>query len=141
MYSPEKFFWNDALSVGNAQIDKEHKKLFEIYNELVEFVELKQDRKKFAEILSKMTDYSLTHFKREEIYMERISYPKLAEHKDYHMNYIYRVAMYNVSLLDSEPPEPQEIIGFLERWWVNHIMNNDIEYERYWEKVQSEIAF
>ncbi len=126
-----KLIWADELSIENPAIDKEHKKLIEIYNDLVDFVRRKGNRKEFAEILSKMTDYSLEHFRKEEKYMEKFGYPKLSEHQRFHRNYIYLVTMYNNQLSEHNPPDPKEIINFLGRWWLNHIRRSDKEYESY----------
>jgi hemerythrin-like metal-binding protein len=129
METTKKVILWDRLSIGNPEIDNEHKKLLEIYNDLVDLIEFRKSREKFAEILSKMTDYSLIHFKKEERYMECLSYPKIKEHKDFHRNYIYRVAMYNIDLLGINPPNPEEIIKFLKEWWIYHILEIDVQYE------------
>ncbi len=134
MTNLEKKDWTNKLSIGNINIDNDHKRLLEVYNDLVDLIELNGNREEFAKILSKMTDYSLKHFEKEENYMQEFAYPKLTEHKQYHRNYIYKVAMYNVDLLSSNPPKPIEIIKFLEKWWINHIMNIDADYENYKRK-------
>ena len=54
----------DQISIGNPEIDLDHKELFEIYNDLVDLIEFKKSRDEFAGILSKMTNYSLMHFKK-----------------------------------------------------------------------------
>lgn len=133
----EKIIWRNELSIGNVDIDNDHKKLLEAYSDLVDLIELNGSRQEFSEILSKMTDYTLQHFKKEEAYMEEFAYPKLKEHKKYHSDYKYKVAMYNVDLLSNNPPDPKEIIKFLEKWWVNHILNNDLDYENYKKRILS----
>jgi len=132
-----KIIWRNELSIGNNAIDNDHKKLLEIYNDLVDLIKLNRSREEFAKILSKMTGYTLNHFKKEESYMQQFAYPKLAEHKKYHRDYSYKVAMYNVDLLSVNPPDPIEITIFLEKWWTNHILNNDVDYESYRKKIQS----
>jgi len=127
MDNKKKRVWTNELSIGNSTKDDDHKKLLEIFNDLVELIENKKDRQEFAKILTKMTNYSLIHFKREEEYMRKLSYPILARHKNSHRNYIYKVAMYNVDLLSANPPDPKEIISFLEKWWTNHILIHDNE--------------
>jgi hemerythrin len=141
MDNPKKRIWTNELSIGNIDADNEHKKLLEIFDDLVEFIENKKEQQEFAEILSKMTDYSLNHFKNEEEYMRKLSYPKLAEHKNYHKNYIYKVAMYNVDLLSVNPPDPKEIIEFLEKWWTNHILIYDMDYENYKKAIKSDTIY
>lgn len=113
MENMEKLIWTDEYSIGNAEIDKVHKILIDIYNDLIEYVESKRNRKEFAMILSKMTDYSLVHFKKEEEYMQKFSYPELIEHRRLHKDYIYKVAMYNADLLRINPPEIKEVINFI----------------------------
>jgi len=137
----EKIIWTNELSVGNIEIDNEHKRLIGIYNDLVEYVELSKNREELAKILSKMTDYSLIHFKREEEYMQKLSYPKLDEHKRFHRDFIFKVAMYNIDLLGINPPNPKDIIKFLEKWWVNHILKSDIDYEFYKNQIQSDVTY
>ncbi len=137
----ERVIWTNELSINNTDIDNEHKKLLEIYNDLIDLIVLNKNREEFAKILSKMTDYSLVHFRREEEYMQKFSYPKLAEHKQYHRDYSYKVAMYNINLLGTNTPKPREIIKFLKKWWINHIMKSDTDYENYKNKIQSDVNY
>lgn len=141
MDNVKKIVWTDALSIGNADIDYEHQKLLEIFNDLVELMEIKKNRQEFAKILTKMTDYSLNHFKKEEEYMRKMSYPLFSEHKNYHRDYVYIVAMYNVDLLSINPPNPIEIIAFLEKWWTNHILTHDTKYEQYKNEIEHLITY
>ncbi|VAW23610.1 hypothetical protein MNBD_BACTEROID01-1700 [hydrothermal vent metagenome] len=137
----EKRIWTEELSIGNADIDIDHKKLIDIYNDLVEFVRFKKGHEEFAKILSKMTDYSLVHFKREEQYMQKMSYPKLAEHEKSHKNYVFKVAIYNVDLLGINPPDPNDIIKFLGKWWITHILKSDKDYEDYRNEIQADVTY
>ncbi len=137
----EKVVWTDELSLSSIDIDNEHKKLLEICNDLIDLYELNNNREEFARILSNMTDYGLVHFKREEKYMQDFSYPKFTEHKQYHRDYIYKVAMYNVDLFGADSPDLLEIIKFLKKWWTNHIMRNDSDYENYRNKIQSDAKY
>lgn len=133
--------WSDELSIGNMNVDRDHKKLIEIYNDLVDLIELGKNREEFAIILSKLTDYTLTHFRKEEDYMEKFSYPDLSEHKNHHVDFMYKVAMFNVDLLSTNPPEPKNIINFVEKWLTQHIMKNDADYEKYKNEIQSEAIY
>ncbi|MDX8338744.1 hemerythrin family protein [Draconibacterium sp. IB214405] len=125
-----KIRWSDKLSIGNRVMDNDHQSLIEIYNNLVDFMETNGNRNDFAAILSKMTDYSLAHFKKEEAYMEEIAYPELNKHIRLHGEYIYKIAMFNYDLLGANPPDPGDIIKFLEKWWQSHILSVDIKYEK-----------
>ena len=137
----KKKIWTNELSIGNEHIDNEHEKLLVIINDLVNLVESNGNRAKFAEILSKMTDYVFVHLKKEENYMKKIGYPKLKEHIQYHRDYTYKVAMYNNDLLGNNPPDVKEIIEYLEEWWKNHIVNFDLDYENYKKNVGLDVKY
>jgi len=62
----EKLVWTNELSLNNEDIDREHKKLIEIYNELIDLCELNHNREEFARILTEMTDYGLIHFRKKK---------------------------------------------------------------------------
>ncbi|MHC1690311.1 MAG: bacteriohemerythrin [Bacteroidales bacterium] len=137
----KRIIWTNELSIGNIIIDNEHKKLISVIDDLVDLVELNGSREKFAEILSKMTDYVLIHLRKEEKYMMKFGYPKLKEHIQYHRDYNYKVAVYNIELLGSNPPDPKEIIEYLEEWWENHILNFDMDYEKYKNSIGSDVKY
>lgn len=141
METTQKMTLWDKLSIDNPEIDKDHKKLLEVYNDLVDLIEFKKSREEFARILSMMTDYSLIHFKREEKYMELLSYPKIGEHIVLHRNYIYKVAIYNTNLLSPNPPNPQKIIKFLNDWWLNHILEIDSDYEKFKKENKLNVSY
>jgi len=137
----EKIIWSDDFSIGNADIDIVHKDWVTIYNDLIEYNESKGNRNEFAMILSKMTDYSLVHFKKEEEYMQKLNYPDLADHKRHHKNYIYKVAMYNIDLLGVNPPSINEIISFIDNWLIDHILKIDKKYEDYKKEIHSDVKY
>jgi len=141
MDKKEKIIWTDKFSIGDSKIDSEHKKLIEIINDLIALVELNKSHEEFAIILSKMTDYSLFHFKKEEDFMRRFAYPDLIKHHNYHRDYIYKVAMFNFELSSNNPPNPSDIILFLEMWWKNHILTIDKDYEAYKNKIQTDVTY
>jgi hemerythrin len=137
----ERIRWNDELSIGNTNVDKDHKKLLDIYNDLVDLIELDRDREEFAIILSKLTDYTLTHFRKEEDYMQKFSYPNFSAHQSYHSDFMFKVAMFNADLLGINPPDPKNIIKFVDKWLINHIMNSDTHYENYRNEIQSDVTY
>jgi len=128
----KKIEWSNSFSIGNKDIDNDHKQILDIYNQLFDMLHgNNMARAEFARILSEMTDYSLRHFQREEAYMLNLSYPEYEQHVVYHKDYIYKVAMYNVNFLGNNPPDPKAVLDFLYQWWCFHILRKDIEYENF----------
>jgi len=113
--------WENWLPVDNMDLNDEHKKLTEILNDLFELIKHNKGRQELARILSKMTDFSFSYFKEEDEYL-KLSSVKFKEVKNSQRNYILKVATYNVDLLSVNPPSPQEIIKFLKKWWLKHVL-------------------
>jgi hemerythrin-like metal-binding protein len=136
-----KFIWSSEFSIGNNVIDSEHIELMEIYNDLCDIALTGNKLQDLAKILSKMTDYALWHFKKEECYMEQMGYPGYNVHLSAHKDYIYKVTMYNVSLLRNDPPDSAEILEFIKKWWSRHIVSVDQAYEDYKRKKNIDIEY
>lgn len=127
----EKLVWTDLLSIGNENIDADHKRLIEICNELIDLEQRENKLSDYARILSKLTDYALLHFKKEEQYMKSIGYPDIETHKGFHRTFTRQIAIYNKDLLSNHPPEPLDIVLFIKDWFKNHIQVFDREYEQF----------
>ncbi|MDD4641772.1 MAG: bacteriohemerythrin [Bacteroidales bacterium] len=136
-----KIEWSQELSIGNDNIDLDHRRLLLTFNKLVDLINTDKDREDFAGILNEMTDYAFSHFKKEEDYMQEFGFPDFAGHKKEHEAYIYKVSTYSLNLLGIHAPEPQEVLAFLEKWWQNHILQSDKIYEQYKNQVQSEARY
>ncbi len=138
----EKIHWEKEFSIGNDGIDHDHKKIIKIYNGIVDSVSKEEvNIDECAKFLSEMTDYALSHFKKEESYMQQFSYPKFKEHKHYHMEYLYEVSLFNLAFSDLRRPDPLKVLKFLREWWTNHIQNIDREYEEYRQQVHIEAHY
>lgn len=129
--SPQKIEWSNKFSLGSRVIDEDHHYLITIYNSMVECITQSKGNAEFAEILSKMTDYSISHFKKEESYMAQMGYPHLEEHRRLHKEYILKTALFNSRFLSSDPPSQNEVTHFLKKWWENHIIKIDSQYEEF----------
>jgi len=121
--------WSDRYSVGNNDIDNDHRRLFEIINLLQEMQNTSDKESRFAEVLSSLFDYSLYHFNREEEYMNQISFNEIEEHKREHKKYIIKISTYNSDFFSSKRPDEATVIEFLTNWWTNHILKSDVKYE------------
>ncbi len=128
MKNLSKVAWSDNLNIGNSIIDSQHSELFAIIKEMNESI-LKGDiTKKFAVLLSRMTDYSIRHFTSEEQYMSEIGYPDIENHQKLHKEYVLKTAIFNSQYLTLTPPDSDEVIIFLTHWWANHIRQIDTDY-------------
>jgi hemerythrin-like metal-binding domain len=76
--------WTENLSVGVESIDEQHKKLFEMTDQL--FTAGKQNRAMefIVELLDFMDNYTKKHFSDEEAFMLKIGYPGYQQQKKAH---------------------------------------------------------
>lgn len=140
MNAHEKLVWTQEMSIGNSKVDKDHQKLVNIYNDLLDLTNKGYSSNEFSRILSDMTDYTMFHFKKEETYMVSFSYPEFKNHRNEHVQMIYQVAMYNYEL-HNNGVDPYEILGFLKSWWTNHIKIHDGAYERFRTENHAEAEY
>ncbi|MCK9336621.1 MAG: hemerythrin domain-containing protein [Arcobacteraceae bacterium] len=119
------FRWKEIYSINQEQIDKEHKQLFEIAIEAVNYKgpDVKQHAK--AQVVE-LYNYMKVHFKNEEEYMQTIDYPFYELHLKLHdsiieqMNYFVK----EIPTLSSEIFE-RKLIEYIDIWLVNHIIHED----------------
>lgn len=132
MNTSGELLWKNELLIGFEPINKQHQEIFNAVNKFIEEIESHHPASsRFAELLSKLMDVGLVHFKEEEKDMSAHNYPKLAEHIKLHKAYIYKIAIFNANFLKYEPKALEEVIEFLKDWWVNHIKTMDMDYKNY----------
>lgn len=123
--------WCDQFNVGNTQINNEHQDLINLYNKMGETINLGKSTEQIVSVLSELTNYSLKHFKDEEEWMKEINYPDFEVHQREHKDFIYRIAMFNLSFSGLDEKMIYEIIFFLKEWIVNHLMISDKKIEEF----------
>ncbi len=75
-----------------------------------------------------MTDYVLTHFKTEEIYMKEFNYPEYQDHKEEHHDFTIKTIAYLDKVIKGDYQIANEILEHLKQYLVNHIQVTDKNY-------------
>jgi len=127
--SEDSVVWDDVFSLGFKPIDDQHKKLVLIINEL--FTACKEGivaaDMAFMETVKKTLEYTETHFADEEDYMREANYPRFAEHKKQHEDFIAAVEK-TIEEFETGNTEPIDMARFLKKWLLNHIAVTDKQY-------------
>src|ERR1700692_3308823 len=76
--------WKSEYSVEVESIDKEHKKLFSMLNELHDAMGTGKGSQIAPQILKGLVAYTQEHLASEQSIMKRIKYPDFAKHKAEH---------------------------------------------------------
>ena len=118
--------WNENFSIGIPDLDKEHKYLIDIINQLSESMTANHSRDTLPEIIEQLYDYIGTHHSHEEALMQKSNYPNFPnhhqEHKNFHNNIIELHKLYATDLLYAK-----NLLNTLQDWVINHICNIDRE--------------
>lgn len=117
--------WSDQYSLGHARIDHQHQQLFELLATLEQALYNGDGHTQIVNALIALTDYSQLHFHEEEQLMERIDYPAIAEHKQQHLTFMVEVGSLMQDLEAGKPVLTIELIQFLKRWLMQHILTTD----------------
>ncbi|MDR1352434.1 MAG: bacteriohemerythrin, partial [Treponema sp.] len=85
--------WDDKYSVGIPLIDEQHKELIRLTNELYQGCLAGDDggREFFFTAVHGAMDYVKYHFSAEEKMLENVNYPRLAEHRKRHEDFVLKM--------------------------------------------------
>lgn len=121
--------WKDVYELGIPAIDQQHKKLFDIANEIDALLnnELITDKyDPIVAIIEELRAYTIEHFQAEESHMLATKYPKFLSHKVLHNDFIEKMNSIDFGKIDNEQNAYlKEILKFVIAWLVEHILKED----------------
>lgn len=128
--------WREELSVGNEQIDADHKYLIAIINDFEATVQQWPEEKVIHGVLIKLHDYALAHFEREQVIQQDNHYPFREEHKREHRMLLAQVVDMATKyfIKKTEPVTKDALDGvaeFLKHWLIDHIIKSDLRMRPY----------
>ena len=130
--------WSDEkYSTGIDEIDKQHKKLIGIVNELHKSYLNNKAQDTINDVFKELLDYTDYHFNTEEELMKKYNYFDLYNHQKSHEKFKEKIKNYQKryyqSILDGEDNESMfsNIIVFLVNWISVHIREVDKQYVPY----------
>jgi len=123
--------WNDSFSVNVVKIDQEHKKLFEMVNELTDAMKAGHGKDVLGNILDRLISYTASHFQLEENYFQQVKYPEAAEHKKEHVAFVRKVTDFKREFDEGRATVSVNILQFLSKWLQTHIKGTDQKYSSF----------
>ena len=125
--------WDEKYSVFDSEIDKQHKKLFEMINAFYNSMATNHTNDGIQKVIAEMKAYALKHFAYEESVMKIKKYPRLANHQLNHKNFGDKVTELEGKLKRGAPIMATDITKFLKDWIINHILMEDKQYANYFK--------
>ncbi|RKD33921.1 bacteriohemerythrin [Thermohalobacter berrensis] len=132
------FKWKDKYSVNIKEVDKQHKKLFEIGNELYTLVSLNDGIDRYDEIMKiieELKDYAIYHFNYEEKLMKEYGYEEFNDHKQQHDAFVNKILDIEKQDIDGKQNIiTMDILNFIADWIEKHIIKSDLKYKDFFNQ-------
>lgn len=128
-----KITWNESFSVGVNVLDEQHHKIIDLINRFVEQEDEAFDREILETVLSELIEYGFEHLKLEEAMLEENDYPDFQKHKHEHLLYVQKITQSAKRKKSLSEEEFIELGEFLNQWWTDHILEEDMKYRPFFE--------
>jgi hemerythrin-like metal-binding protein len=119
--------WIPEYSVGNKEMDEQHKTLFIMINDFFHH----DSKEEVVKIFKNLITYVNLHFKAEENLLRQINYPKTAEHIIKHHELTDKFYFLEQKLDDYNIDLHHKISTLLYSWLTSHILKSDMDYKTY----------
>ena len=120
--------WSSTYSVGVEEMDRQHRVLFNMLNDLHSAMLQGKGQDLTGHLLRMLVDYSRKHFAAEEALMAAAGYVNLATHRMKHKELIKQVDGYVKRYEKGEIAVDLSRMSFLRDWLTDHIQQTDGDY-------------
>ncbi len=126
------FVWEEKYSVGNSEIDNQHKIMFRLSSSMPESL---QDGS-LKRIIMDLYKYTMSHFKSEEALMKKTGYPLRDEHTKMHDDLVSGLNDI-VARPFKNDEDLMEFKKFVYEWVIEHILDQD---KRFFDFVRKNVV-
>ncbi|HLK22732.1 MAG TPA: bacteriohemerythrin [Bryobacteraceae bacterium] len=119
------FQWKEEFSVDHAEIDTQHKRLFQLAGDLHTAMTEGKGKDALSKTLNNLIEYTKHHFACEERLMQLHDYPDFDEHKAVHDDLTTRVLEFQKTFQTGKTAMTVELLQFLKDWLGHHIGDTD----------------
>lgn len=119
--------WKEDLAVGVAEIDNQHKELFNKVNSLFDACSTGKGKEQIDSVINYLQDYVVLHFGSEEKLQKQYNYPEYTAHKAQHDQFVKDFLTLKEKI-DKEGVSGLTIVQLnqvLVDWLIKHIRKTD----------------
>jgi len=124
----EKVEWDEKYSVDIEEIDVHQKKMFELFNQLIDMKQSGADTKEFVNMISMINECSRLYFSTEEKYLRKKGYPDFKSHSKAHRQFTKASISLRREISEDIENLSDDVISELRNWLINHILTSDTLY-------------
>ena len=122
----QRISWEPKYTVHDEELDRQHRKLFEITNKLINNYESGVDE--CFDTLKELVGYLSEHFKSEQLVMMKINYWAYDRHEKEHKQFIDKVQEFIGAYQKGQQNLTVDILKFLRDWIFSHTTSLDLKY-------------
>lgn len=121
--------WSDSYDTGIAEIDRDHRRLLGLINELDGILSEGGDLSRVGGLIDALVDYADIHFHKEEQLLERLGYDAAEAHARIHAQFGHFLGeMVGGCMLDPSPDSARRLSDYLRAWMLDHILVEDMKF-------------
>ena len=129
--SSDELIWDERFSVKALVMDRQHRSLFDLINEVRKACIEGADQKTMLDTIHRLYEYASTHFRDEENIMSSRDPALLEEQQKQHAIFLDYVFHLEEKVKANSNAVDSEILTFLKVWWEEHILKLDKQYSKY----------
>ena len=124
--------WEERYDTKIPLIDKQHKMLANIINELHQACcNVRDVDSMFKEAMSRVVEYVRLHFATEQQILKQIKYPGYKEHIKEHESLVKDILESAKNFNEGKRFVPHQFVHMLKDWFLSHIAITDKQYVSY----------
>lgn len=122
------FVWDAKYSVNIREIDRQHQRLFDLFNELYEALQEGRGAAVIDKVLTSVLDYTVYHFSHEEQLFRTHGYPDLAAHCAEHLKLTEQAKTLAQKLRTGKSDVALATLKLLSDWLTHHVLVADQQF-------------
>lgn len=127
--------WTQAMSVGNVDLDSDHRQLISIVNRLW-MAHGMGNRQIIEFVIDDLVHYTEFHFAREESMLERVGFADRERHFRIHRNICRRLEEFRWEYFQGIRDEVRSgLLEFVTAWLNRHILEEDMQYSSHFAQT------
>jgi len=120
--------WTDSYLLGIDEIDIQHRGFFELWENECRNADL-NNFDQLKNVIVKLENYILEHFKTEEDLLRKSGYADIETHVAQHRFFIQKVSEMKLELNYKNMLLFEKLTMFIKKWFISHIMQTDRKYK------------
>ena len=125
MKTLDKIDWDPAFSVDIPEVDDLQKKMFALFNALIDLKDNNADAKDCTNMISEINEYCKFYFSKEEEFLRKEGYPDFESHIKEHRQFVKSTISLRREVAETIDNLTWDVIHELREWLIEHIKNSD----------------